>query len=209
MKTKTIVLTSTCSLLAIGWLLAQEGKPDFSGTWKFDRDKSELRRPTFRMPGGGPSGGGGGDIGGMGGGMGGPGGGMGGGMGGPGMGGPGMPPGGMRGPGGFGGQGPGRGDPEMMGVARVMEIEQAGSRLIVREPMTFGTVATSKTKWKKTRLITESTSNGRMGATRTIEERSLSEDGQTMTIVSIMTSGFMHLKRTLVYEKVNPAPNGQ
>ncbi len=158
---------------------------------------------------------------------------MGGGMGGPGMGGPGMPPGGMRGPGGFGGQGPGRGDPEMMGVARVMEIEQAGSRLIVREPMTFGTqqetlefhyttdgkknentlpgglVATSKTKWKKNRLITESTSNGRMGATRTIEERSLSEDGQTMTIVSIMTSGFMHLKRTLVYEKVNPAPNGQ
>lgn len=239
MNRRSFALACAFSFLAMGWLLAQEGKPDFSGTWKLNRDRSELRRPTFRAPGGGPgmggpSGGmGGGDMGGPGGGMGGPGMGSGGGMGGPGMGGPGMPSGGRRGRGGMGGPGQGRGEPEMMGVAEVMEIQQQGSRLIVKEPMRFGTqeqtlefdyttdgkenrntlpggmMVASRTEWKKNRLVTRSTSKGRMGAMRTTEERSLSEDGMTMTIVSTMRSSFMDARRKLVYDKVGPTSNEQ
>jgi hypothetical protein len=226
MKNRTILAAVVSSVLAIGWLPAQEVKPDFSGTWKFNRQKSELRGPTFRQPAGGSWGGGPGGMGGPG--MGGPG--MGGpGMGGPGMGGPGMggPP--MGGPGGRrpSGTGQGMGDPEMMGVAESLEINHEEPRLIVKIPMKLGEegqtvqfehttdgkksqnslpggiVVKSQTRWKKIRLITKSTSDGPMGPLQVTEERTLSADGKTMTVESSMTMGLMDWERTLVYEKQN------
>jgi hypothetical protein len=49
MKTKLAVLTSSVIFVACVLVFAQGGKPDFSGTWNLDKEKSEM--------GGGPGGG--------------------------------------------------------------------------------------------------------------------------------------------------------
>lgn len=207
-------------LISTGLLTAQAQKPDFTGTWKLNREKSDLRGPTFRRPPGGDWGGGPGGMGGMGGG---------GGMGGPGMGGPGMGGPGMDGPGGWGGPGPAPGarggDPQTMGVAETLEILHEEPQLTVRFPMQFGEeeqifefrhttdgrksrntvpgggVVKAQSKWKKDRLTTTSTAEGPMGTMQVTETRSLSEDGRMMTVEHTMRSTFMDWRRKLVYER--------
>ena len=145
-------------------------------------------------------------------------------MAGPGMGGPGMP--GGRGP---GRSGPGRANSEMMGVAEVLKIALDEPNMTVDQTMKFGDreqilhyvyttdgkknentlpgnrVTESKTRWKKDRLITTSSTTGPMGKMQVVEERTLSEDGKTMTVKLTMKSDFMDWTRKLVYEKENPA----
>jgi hypothetical protein len=230
-KTVAGVIVLCCSL-AGSRLLAQGTRPDFSGTWRLNRGKSEFHRPAFlEPPGMSPPGGmAGGGMGGPG--MGGPGG-PGGGMGGPGMGGAG---GGMGGSGGWGGpagrpgmNAPGAGSAET-GVADLVTIVHQEPRLEVSIPVRFGeeertlrfehttdgrknqlslpggVVVRSKTRWKKRRLVTESTWEGPMGGVTVIETRSLSEDGSTMTVEFTMRAGAMELRRKLVYERAACPP---
>lgn len=229
MKMAVGVMVLCCSL-AGNWVPAQGTRPDFSGTWRLNREKSVFHRPTFREPPGipPPGGMGGGGMGGPGvsGGPGGPGGGMGGPGGGPvRMGGPG----GWSGTGGRAGMGPGAGA-ESMGVAEVLNIVHQEPRLEISIPIRFGAeqqtlvfkhttdgskhrhslpggvTARSKTRWKKNRLITESTSDGPMGTVTIVEVRSLSDDRKTMTVDFTLRAGMMELKRELVYERGETCP---
>jgi len=73
-----------------------------------------------------------------------------------------------------------------------------------QNPLPGGTTVKSKTRWDKNRLITKSISEGPMGSMEIIESRTLSEDGQTMTVGFTMKAGLMDWKRKLVCEKENP-----
>jgi hypothetical protein len=64
-----------------------------------------------------------------------------------------------------------------------------------------GAVVRSKTRWKKRRLVTESTWEGPMGGVTVVESRTLSENGSTMTVEFTMRAGAMELRRELVYER--------
>lgn len=138
--------------------------------------------------------------------------------------------GGMRGPRGAGGR-PGQGgrNMEMSGVAERMEIRFDGPAMTVQQPMRFGEQeqilqfhyttdgkkvenpgfggrkVESKTQWKKNHLVTTSKSEGPMGPVQTTEDRSLSEDGKTMTIELTTRSAQMDWKRKLVYERETAA----
>ena len=110
MRTKSAAFWLVCFLLVSGGLFSQEGKPNFSGNWKFSKEESDLKRPTFRQMDPGPWGGG------------------------PGMGGPGMGgPGGRR----TSGNGGGVGNREMMGVAESLMLLQEEPKLAVKVSMKF------------------------------------------------------------------------
>lgn len=212
-------------VLTVASVFAEADKPDFSGSWQFDPDRSELRSPSFNEPSRGDWGGG---MGGPGGGMGGPGGGMGGpggGIGGPGMGRPGGGPGGpgMGGPRG----GPGGPDGRMMGVAeslvirhsdpqftviipmrmgdeeRLVEVHHTTDGAKIEHPVPGGSKMQSRTRWKKQRLATNSTVQGPMGTLQVEEVRALSEDGETMVVEQTMRNAFMTWKRKLVYARTH------
>ena len=115
MRIKDVMLVIFSLLAFDAYAYSQDGKPDFSGTWVLDKEKTDLGSMGRHRASGGRMGGSGMGIPGMGiPGMGGPR--MGGGMGGPGMGGPGMGGPGMGGPG-MGG--PGMGGPDINGQAPV------------------------------------------------------------------------------------------
>jgi hypothetical protein len=67
MQTKTVSFCFISLLFVTGSLFSQEGKSNFSGTWKFNKEKSELNPPTFTQMDPGGIGGGSGMGGGMGG----------------------------------------------------------------------------------------------------------------------------------------------
>lgn len=114
----------------------------------------------------------------------------------------------------------------MMGVSDWMEITHQEPKLSVKVPFKMGeneqvlqfehstdnkknqnmlpggAVVTAKTQWKKERLVTKSESKGPMGSMKITEERTLSEDGKTMTVKLRMEGGPMDWTRTLVYDKV-------
>jgi hypothetical protein len=220
MKKMTSVAMVACSFLTTGWLLSQQAKPNFSGVWKLNKEKSVLTFPTMRQPGGGEaamdrSGGRGGGGGAGGGGvsfgipqMGGPGGG------GPGRGGP--------HPGGRAGR-----DPKLMGVGETVEIAHEEPNFVIKTmsnaddkaPFTEwrlttdgkkkettlpdGSTLKSKSTWKKDRLTTKSTVQSPTSFMEMTENRTLSNDGKTMTVEFTMASMFMLWKRTLVYDKAD------
>lgn len=115
----------------------------------------------------------------------------------------------------------------MMGVAESITIQHDEPKLVLKIPFKVGEeeqtvqsehttdgkknqntvpglgAITSKTSWKKNRLITKSSFDSPFGPVQSTDDRTLSEDGKTMTIQSTVTSGLMDWKRTLVYEKAD------
>jgi hypothetical protein len=178
-----LVLLVAGSLATPG--LAQD-RPDFSGNWKLNQDKSD---PPGQMGPGGPGG---------------P----------PGQ----RPPGSERMGGGMGGGG---------GVGRPVElfITQMGDKLVIdqkgtersqlvtysldgresRNPGMRGADVVTTSRWDGATLVTEgqSTFTTPMGemTVKTREQRSLSEDGRTLTVVITTTTQRGEFVRKLVYDK--------
>ncbi len=170
-------------------------QPDFSGTWSLDREASEFPQPgAFRGSGGGRGGFGGG-RGGFGGG---------------------------RGGGGRGFAGPAGGG--LGGAAESLVITQTGEDLTIDQwsargartlhyrldgqpstnPGPRGDVTTTS-QWDGALIVTEgsqevSTPRGEISVDL-VERRSLSADGQTMTVESTRTLPFGDITSTLVYRK--------
>ena len=149
-------------------------------------------------------------------------------MGGPEMGGPGR--------GGPGRGGPPQGgradrDPKLMGVGETVEIAHEEPKFVIKTmsnpddkgqfiewnlttdgkkketTLPDGSTLKSKSTWKKNRLTTKSTIESPTSHMELTEQRTLSEDGRTMTVEFTMASMFMLWARTLVYEKADaPAP---
>ncbi len=187
--------------------------PDFSGTWVLDH----VERQGGGRPMGGGMGPGGGGRGGWGGGMGGRGGGRRGGMGG-GRGG------GERGERGERGRNPEQGGPGMEAEGAVVNITQNADRIIITPASGDGAMITyalngtessnpgprggqmkSKAKWEGAGLVVENkvsmqTPNG--GRSMSMREvRSLSADGETMTVVVTSDSPMGRMIRTMTWRK--------
>jgi hypothetical protein len=216
---------------------AQEAKPNFSGTWLLDKEKSDLGSSIEGSQGRtgepgtrGPRMGGGG----MGWpGMGGPhGGGMGGpGMGGPGMGGPELGGSQTNDPDAGGSSQQGRRSGRRMGAAAdKLVIEHTEPNLAIQrafkneegeqnQPLKFttdgksnkntlpdGRSTKSKTHWEGSQLVTKSNVDTPMGSMEITETRSLSADGQTMTLEQYTQGGQRNWTRRLVYTKETSEP---
>lgn len=234
MKLRGSVLVFSLFLLFHSNVLPQEGKqngrPNFSGSWLLDKEKSDLGN----MGGMGRHRSGGGRMGvpGMGGpgygipGMGGPGmrgPRMGGGMGGPGMGDP-----GMGGPDMGGGTSTDTGEvnrPRMVQVPESVTIEHTDPQLVIKNKMKTenaeqdwelkyttdgqpntnegprGNSMQSKTHWKGDRLITKTSFETPNGKMELTEVRSLSPDGRTMTVELKASGGQREWNQRLVYNK--------
>jgi len=217
MKIKIACFSLVFLSTGIGLLFSQEGKPNFSGTWRFNKPRSELSGPTYKWMGPGAWGAG-----------------------------PGITE-GQHGyeHGGYFVDYPRMGsletsapamgrnlpgepemdDPRMIGVAESVVIEHEGPNLTVRVPMKIegknqtlesrytidgksnrntvpgGVIVKSKTRWDKNRLITNSVYEGPMGPLGVSEVWILSDDGKTMTVEQTMGRGTMDWKRKLVYLK--------
>ena len=196
MGTNRAVVFSAILVLGLSVVLLAGEKPNFSGTWSLDPERSEMGRGG-RGPGAGRFGPGRGDGRSREGGR-----QRGGGPGRRGMG-P-MGRGGMRGP---------------------LTIDHKEGMLVIRQTLNFGgdeQVRTSrfttdgkessnpgfggmstpsKTYWEGNRLVTESSMETRMGAMQSREVRSLSDDGKTMTVVRTTRGGPRERTQTLVYVK--------
>lgn len=207
----------------------QDGKPNFSGTWVLDKDRSDLSSsPNMgHHRSGGRTGSSGMGIPGMGiPGMGGPGmrgPRMGGGMGGPGMGGP-----GMGGPDMGGGTPSDSGEvnrPRMGRIPESLVIAHEDPQLVIKNKIKTendeqvqelkyttdgksntnedpqGNTMQSKTHWKGDQLITKSSFETPRGKMEVTEVRSLSPDGKTMTVEVKTSAGQGEWSQKLVYNK--------
>ncbi len=227
MRIKGVMLVIFSLLAFDAYAYSQDGKPNFSGTWVLDKEKTDLGSMGRHRAGGGRMGGSGMGIPGMSiPGMGGPGmrgPRMGGGMGGPGMGGP-----GMGGPD-INGRAPiDAGEvnrPRMVQIPESMVIEHSDPQLVIKNKIKIddaeqirelkystdgqpnlnegprGNTVQSKTHWKGDRLVTKSnleTPNGKMEIT---EVRSLSPDGKTMEVEVKSSGGPGEWSHKLVYDK--------
>ena len=196
-KLGALALLVTVHCAAVGFSV--EGKPNFSGTWTLDKDKSDLG--SQGQGGGAGRGGGRGGI-------------FGEGI--PGLGG-GRSGGGSR-PGGRGAAGSGMGG----FVPTSLVIDHQEPNLIVKktmivegkeqvEELTYtidgteninelslqGMSMKSKTRWEGNRLVTESESDTPMGTMKIKEVRSLSTDGNEMTMEVTRRRG----TQKLIYRK--------
>lgn len=223
MKPTNLRFAFVCWILCAPALWAENAKPDFSGTWVLDKEKSDLTNPPVsnrrRMRGRSGMGSGRGWPG-----MGGP---RMGGIGGPGMGGPGMgspPPGGSD----TGSPPPGNGNRHSLGMGPVAEkliIEHAEPEITVKRNFKIddeqqiqelkyttdgksnkntlpdGRSIKSKTHWDGSRLITKSNLDTSVGTMEIIEARNLSADGNSLTIELTTKGGSMDWTRKLVYTK--------
>ena len=196
MGTNRAVVFSVILFMGLSLVLPAGEKPDFSGTWTLDPDRSEMGRGG-RGPGAGRFGAGRGA---------------------------GRPREGDRqrgrGPGGRGRGRMGRG-----GMRGPMTIEHKGGMLVVRQTLNFrgeeqvrtsrfttdgkesanpgfgGMSVPSRTFWDGNRLVTESSLETPMGLMQSREVRSLSDDGNTMTVVRTTTGGPRERTQKLVYLK--------
>ncbi|MFN8006434.1 MAG: hypothetical protein U0V70_05305 [Terriglobia bacterium] len=238
--TLSFVLAGTSFLLA-----KQENKPDFSGTWLLDREKSDLTSPPLDASqshgsassgaggGGGSRSGGGRGMGGGGMGMGGMSGGHGGGRGGSGMGG-----GGSRGTRSASGMKMDLDFYQLEETAEKLRIEHSGETFAIKlssltdkqlqevefkylvdgktheKKMGDGGLVKSKTAWEGVRLVTKTSEQSSLGALEIVEDRSLSEDGSTLTISLSFKGSSSHWTEKAVYSKdipksISPSNHGQ
>ena len=227
MRTKGLVLAFVGLLLmSSSAVRAVDTKPNFSGTWTLDKEKSDLGGMGHNRGGGGRMGGPGMGMPGsgyprMGGGMGGPR--MGGGVGGPQTGDPGL-----------GGTSTGQNPstetgeterPRRAQIPSTIVIEHAEPQLIVKQKINTegedqfreskyttdgktnrnegfrGYIVESQTSWKDDRLLTKSTIDTANGTIKITEVRSLSPDGKTMTVEIKSSGGPMDRQQKLVYNK--------
>ncbi|MCY3759402.1 MAG: hypothetical protein OXG96_16925 [Acidobacteria bacterium] len=183
-------------LMGLSLVLLAGDKPDFSGTWTLDPERSEMGRGG-RGPGAGRFGAGRGA---------------------------GRPREGDRqrggGPGRRGRSPMGRG-----GMRGSLTIDHKEGMLVIRQTLNFrgeeqvrtsrfttdgkestnpgfgGMSMPSKTTWDGNRLVTESSMETRMGLIQSREVRSLSDDGKTMTVVRTTRGGPRERTQKLVYVK--------
>ena len=226
----SLYLILTFLLAGTSWLQAkQENKPDFSGAWLLDKEQSDLHSPpldTSQSHGTTPSGtrSGGGSRGGGGRGMGGGMGGMSGGRGG-GKGGSGMSVGASKG---TRSSSPMKLDLDFYQIEETAErlvIEQAGESFGVRlssltdkqvqdvefkylvdgksheKKMSDGGLVKSKTAWEGNRVVTKSKEQSSLGALEIVEDRSLSSDGNRLTISLSFKGSSSHWTEKAVYTK--------
>ena len=196
MGTNRAVVSSVILFMGLSLVLLAGEKPDFSGTWNLDPERSEMGRGG-RGPGAGRFGAGRGA---------------------------GRPREGDRQRGGGAGR-RGRGPMGRGGVRGPLTIDHKEGVLVIRQTLHFGgeeQVRTSrfttdgkestnpgfgglsmpsKTYWDGNRLVTESSMETRMGLIQSREVRSLSDDGKTMTVVRTTTGGPRERTQELVYVK--------
>jgi hypothetical protein len=216
---------------------AHSGRPDLSGIWLLDREKSDLKSPPLSTDpsrktgngGGGARTGGGRGMGNGGGGMG--GGSMGGGRGG-----------GRRG----GGQGVGGATPRVAGaplkldldfyqigeVADQLTIEHVDPAITIKPkekgedqpplaPLSYtadgktqetsmvnGGSVKSKTSWQGRQLVTTCKEKSALGSIEIDQTRSLSDDGNTLTIGLTYKGSSSHWTETAVYQKAKKGDLG-
>jgi hypothetical protein len=181
-----------CSLLSFSWLEAQDQKPNFSGTWAIDREKSEFgpRGGERDRPPGGDD----------------------------------REQQGKRPPKEGVNEGEGGRRPTG-GMFDSMVIEHKEPNLTIKRKMNFrgeernqelkyttnnkknnnegffGTTTESKTHWEGDKLVTESTTETPRGVMETKEVRSLSADGNTMTVEMTTKGGPREGTRKIVFTK--------
>lgn len=195
METNRAVAVSVILFMGLSLVLVAGEKPDFSGTWRLDPERSEMGRGG-RGPGSGRGAGRGAGRSGEGDRQ-------------------------RRDGRGRRGMGPmGRG-----GMRGPLTIDHKEQQLIIKQTLNFGgeeRVRTSRsttdgkestnpgfggmsmpsrTYWEGNRLVTESSMETPMGAMAVKEVRSLSDDGKTMTVVRTTTGGPRERTQTLVYVK--------
>ena len=218
----SLIIVLSCSTAALG---KQEAKPDLSGVWLLDKDKSNLKAPTMESEshstGGGQAGRGGssGSSGGHGGGMGGS---HRGGMGGSSRSGSGARQ--------SGGSVPGVAkmdiDVYQIGeIADKLTIQHADPAIIITQrfntgdkeetqewkytvdgkshqrKMPDGGIVQSTTRWEGTQLVTRCKEHATLGALEIIEVRTLSADGKTLTIKLINKGNSSNWTQTAIYTK--------
>jgi len=182
MNSRRVSLATAVLLLFVAAALGQDAKPNFSGDWTLDREKSDIGEGGPR--GGGPRGGG------------------------PREGGPRGGPGGGRGMGMGSFSIIQEGDSmvvkrklEFQGEERTFESRYTtDGKENVNEGFR-GNSTKSKTHWEGAKLITESVMETPNGTRETKEVRSLSPDGKTMTVETTAKGGFGEGTRKLVYNK--------
>ncbi len=218
-------------LLGSSWAYGgQNAKPDFSGTWLLDREKSELKSPTIDSTKSSKAGGGGAGTAGTrtGGGR--------------GMGGGGRRGSGGRGSGGSGGSAsrgtagysPLKIDIDAYQVSEVADrltIEHADPSITIKpaektgnsEPgdkipeltytvdgkthqtyMADGGWVKSKTSWEGQQLVTKAKENSTLGSMEVDEARSLSADGNILTIKLTFKGSSSHWTENAVYIREKP-----
>ena len=192
MGTSRAMAVSVILFMGLSLVLAAGEKPNFSGTWTLDPERSEMGRGG-RGPGGGRFGAGRSREGGRQ---------RGGGPGRRGMGR--MGRGGMRGP---------LTIDHKEGMLVIRQTLNVGGEEQVRTSRFttdgkestnpgFGGMSTpSRTHWEGDRLVTESTMETPMGSMTVKEVRSLSDGGKTMTVVRTTMGGPRKRTQTLVYVK--------
>jgi hypothetical protein len=185
MKTKNTMWTFLLLGILGGFVFAQIEKPNFSGTWLFDKEKSDLgasggegQRPPERDKQGDPA-----NQRSR-------------------MGGPGMP------------RVPAKiviehKDPQLFikrtmvfgGEERVQELKYTTDGQANSNEGFRGRVVESRTHWEDNRLVTQSNMETPRGRVETTESRSLSNDGSTMTVEVTTKGGPMEGTRKLVYNR--------
>jgi hypothetical protein len=189
MKIKQGLLPVIPLLFFLSYIHAQDQKPNFSGTWTLDKEKSDLgpRNPeSGRRPGGEGEGGkqpreGAND----------------------GEGGR-RPRGGM-----FDSMTIEHNDPHLtikrkmnfQGEEHIQELKYTTNNKKNTNEGFFGMTTESKTHWEGDKLVTESTAETPRGVMETREVRSLSADGSTMTVEMTTTGGPREGTRKLVFTK--------
>jgi hypothetical protein len=185
MKVRIAGIILSLLFLLCGYALPQDGKPNFSGSWTLDREKSDLgnfggeaQRPSERK-GGNPSERGGSR-----------------------MGGPGM------------GRTPmslviEHEEPRIVikrkmiveGEERVQELNYTTDGKSNTNEGFRGMQVESKTHWEKDRLVTKSSMETPRGPMEITEVRSLSDNGATLTVEVTTKGGPREGTRKLVYKK--------
>ena len=196
MGTSRAMAVSVILLMGLSLVLVAGEKPNFSGTWTLDPERSDMGRGG-RGAGSGRFGGGRGA---------------------------GRSREGARQRGGGSGR-RGRGPVGRGGMRGPLTIDHKEGRLVIRQTLNFGgeeqirtsrfttdgkestnpgfggMSTPSKTHWEGDRLVTESTMETPMGSMAVKEVRSLSDDGKTMTVVRTTMGGPRERTQTLVYVK--------
>ncbi len=192
MGTKRAITFSVILFLGLSLVVLAGEKPNFSGTWTLDPERSELGRGG-RGPGSGRFGAGRPGEGAR-----------------QGSGGPGRRGMGRRGRGGT--RGPLTIDHKEQQLVIKQSMNFGGEERVRTSSFTtdgkestnpgFGGMSIpSRTHWEGNRLVTQTSMETRMGPMDVKEVRSLSDDGKTMTVVRTTTGGPRERTQTLVYLK--------
>src|SRR5262245_4682420 len=178
MNNKRGLFAAVCLLLSSLLIHAQDQKPNFSGTWTLDREKSELgaRGGEWDRPPEGAGEGQGGR----------------------------RPRGGM-----FDSMVIEHKDPNLtikrkmnfQGEERTQELKYTTDNQKNSNKGPFGMTTESKAHWEGDKLVTESTTETRRGVMETKEVRSLSPDGNTMTVEITTKAGAREGTRKMVFNK--------